>query len=644
MNKRPTLQAFLIFTITAILSTYFLFRYYFQILEFQKITHYLTVLGSRLGIVLGIFLLFLVVIWFLYRRFRSKIPSIETLSSNNHFKWIISFCLILFTIMLWYFQLNRNLDVIYKIIVLFMAFWLTFWFMYLISKMLVKNSIFVFYIASALLFTGVVFSIFTYIDKVSVYPFSMDWSEGNRYFNAELIVTWIKSGFTSPLPILHPTRYLLQAVPFIFSRNIFVARLWQAFLWIAVTYYISYLIIKRVGIRTRYPGFLLLLYCYLFLQQGPIYYHLLISIVPILIWFNPKKLWQSAIVIIISSIWAALSRLNWYFMPISVCIFLILFEVETNKLFTRKAIINYFVWGGFALVSIILTKYMYQTYSGNPAEYFDTAFTSSLLWYRLFPNSTFLPGVLLGIIIALAPLLLWVQVFIKPKSVRNLKSIAIALILAIYFMGSLIVSVKIGGGSNLHNFDSFLVLFLLAIVFLLKEPINNFTLEDYSQNPKKLGGLVICTVLIPLLLIVFSSNSLLRYRDPDHSAEIPRIQEFIDNVDSNEEIMCISQCQLFTFGQLHASKVEGKYEKILLMEMAMANNEVYLSEFRDDIRNQRFPLIISEHLETQMETINNTFGDENNYWVQQVSNTILEYYSPLQYFKNTNIEVLIPKR
>jgi len=639
--KNSGLRNTLIFTITSIFSTFFLFRYYFEIIDLQKFTHYFDVITARLGIFVGFILLFFIAIWILIRIFQHRLPAVQTLQSRKYLKLIISLVVIILITTLWVFQLNRNLDVIYKIVIFFIAFWITLWMMFLLSRLQfpVENTIF--HVTSSIIFSGVVFSLFTYADKVSVYPFSMDWSEGNRFFNAELFVTWIQSGFTTPLPVLHPTRYLLQAIPFLISRNIFIHRLWQAILWVLVPLATSALILKRAGIYSKIPKILIVLFFFLFMQQGPIYYHLIISIIPVLIWFNPRKMVQSSLVIVACSIWAALSRVNWYFMPLIVAVLLYIFESDPKTLFSRKNLIRYVIWGILTLISVGATKYLYQHFSGNPSSYFDTAFSSALLWYRLLPNPTFLPGILLGIITAIFPLVMWFLMMRKSGGIQDYRLYLLAGLLLVYFAGSIVVSIKIGGGSNLHNFDSFLVLLLISFAFVLRDPINNYSVD--GLNKKKTQWLSIATVLIPLFLIVFSSNALLRFRDIDHSAEIPRVQEFIDLYADGKEIMCISQCQLFSFGYLTADKVEGKYEKILLMEMAMANNQDYLEEFRADIRNQRFPLIISEYLETEIVTTDNSFGDENNYWVQQVSNYILEYYTTLQYFKNTNLHILIPK-
>ena len=417
--KNSGVKIFLIFGLSSIFCTFLIFRYFFELVDLRKIAHYIDVVTSRLGFIIGFVLLIFAAIWFILKRFQPKLPAINSLRSQNSLRIFLSSSVVFFTTTLWVFQLNRNLDVIYKIAIFFIVFWMTLWLMFVFSRLQFPVDNPIFHLTASIIFTGVVFSLFTYADKISVYPFSMDWSEGNRFFNAELFVTWIQSGFSTPLPVLHPTRYLLQAIPFLFSHEIFIHRLWQALLWILVPLAISFLVIKRAGIQSKIPKIMMVLYFFLFMQQGPIYYHLLISIIPVLLWFNPRKIIQSTLVIIGCSIWAALSRVNWYFMPLIVALLLYIFESDPKTLFSRKNLVRYLIWGVLALISVGATKYLYQSVSGNPTSYFDTAFSSALLWYRLLPNPTFLPGILLGIIIAITPLVLWYVKLKKSGSIQD---------------------------------------------------------------------------------------------------------------------------------------------------------------------------------------------------------------------------------
>ncbi len=67
---------------------------------------------------------------------------------------------------------------------------------------------------------------------------------------------------------------------------------------------------------------------------------------------------------------------------------------------------DYSMAGGFGLdKSAFAANALYIRWSGNPAGQFTSSFTSDLLWYRLLPSSTYLPGILLGALITSLPFL-----------------------------------------------------------------------------------------------------------------------------------------------------------------------------------------------------------------------------------------------
>src|SRR5687768_11184205 len=69
--------------------------------------------------------------------------------------------------------------------------------------------------ASALVILGVGYEVLIRFNAVTTYPLSMGWSEGSRYYYASLYFSeWIY-GEAAPLSTLHPSRYLLQSVPFL---------------------------------------------------------------------------------------------------------------------------------------------------------------------------------------------------------------------------------------------------------------------------------------------------------------------------------------------------------------------------------------------------------------------------------------------
>ena len=89
--------------------------------------------------------------------------------------------------------------------------------------------------ANALLVTvlgyGTAYKLASFIPDISSYPFSLGWSEASRYYYASL---WLSKSFygTFVAPsVLHPSRYLLQALPLLIpNASLWINRLWQVVL------------------------------------------------------------------------------------------------------------------------------------------------------------------------------------------------------------------------------------------------------------------------------------------------------------------------------------------------------------------------------------------------------------------------------
>ena len=79
------------------------------------------------------------------------------------------------------------------------------------------------------------------------------------------------------------------------------------------------------------------------------------------------------------------------------------------------------------------------------------------------------------------------------------------------------------------------------------------------------------------------------------------------------------------------------------MEMAMSNNQPYLEEFRRDMENQRFALIIVDPLNYNLLTRRRGFSEENNVWVRRVMRHILCNYREEAVFPADEIALYIPQ-
>lgn len=507
------------------------------------------------------------------------------------------------------------------------------------------NLIFLF----SLLILACAYQVGNYFSDISSNPFSLAWSEGSRYYYASLVFSEKIYGQDIPLSFLHPSRYLILSLPYLIpGAGIFIHRAWQVFLWVMTTGICMVALVRRL----KLPGFwwnaILTLSGFLFLQQAPVYYHLLISAIIILIGFNKDKPWQSILMVILASAWAGISRINWYPLPGVLAATLYFFEnpktEDTTVWEYGKQPVLYIVLG---LIVSFLANLLYVPLSGNSnIENFTTSFTSSLLWDRLLPGPTFEKGILTGILWLCAPLLvlLVIRLIDLKKMFGRVQRLFLFLALSVFFLGGLAVSVKIGGGSNLHNMDAFMLLLLTAVYYLW---FSNF----YQQPSQKCSSpiwVLLCLVMLlqPLFwgLSVWSPRINFSGESLQHDlAEINGYIESVNNQKPENEILFINQRQLLTFGYVPDTDLVADYELLELMEMAISGQDAYLQEFYADLASHRFDLIIVNKQYLLFKEKDKAFSEENNAWVKNITIPLMEYYTPAAWLRYTDSEIYVPR-
>jgi hypothetical protein len=510
------------------------------------------------------------------------------------------------------------------------------------------------------LFYGAVYKISTFIPDLSTYPFSLAWSEVSRYYYASLFFAERIYGLNIPTSVLHPSRYLMQSVLFLLGDTpLWLHRLWQVILWITFSLLAASLLIWRINrapvssaIHTLVMGkttkIALILWAFLFFFQGPVYYHLLFMMILILWGFDLERYWKTTLIVLIASLWAGISRVNWFPVPglLASSLYFLQLPVQGRSLwrYLWKPII-WTVSGGLAA---LLSQQLYILWSGNPQEQFASSFTSDLLWYRLFPNPTYPLGILLSISLVSVPLLIAIinRLYRVWTHYHRIRLLGLALILLVMVAGGVVVSLKIGGGSNLHNLDAFLVLLLAIGSYIALGYFPEDEKVEKILSPPLLSSKLLVAVVVALpVYFAISSGGQLPHRNIDIDLEaLDTIKQVIGQKAANEgEVLFISQRHLLTFGDIQDIKLIPDYEKVFLMEMAMAGNETYLNNFYDDIKNQRFALIITDPLKIIYQGRSRSFGEENDAWVSRVSEPVLCYYVPLETMTEVDTEILVPR-
>lgn len=483
-----------------------------------------------------------------------------------------------------------------------------------------------------------------FIPDISTSPFSLGWSEASRYYYASLFAAERIYGERVPWSVLHPTRYWLQAAPFLVSGlPLWIHRLWQVFLWLGANGLAAWLLARRPGLRSGGGAgrALLAVWAFLFLFQGPIWYHLVV-IAALLYWgIDAADFRRTLLVVVAASIWAGASRVNWIPFPAALAALIYFIEVPQDGRSLPRYLAPVLAWGIAGTGAGFAAQSTYMALSGNPPDQFGSAFTSDLLWYRLFPSATYPLGVLPGILLVTLPpaAALWWAVRSgqgRAGQGRALPQHWIAAILAVFLAGGLVVSVKIGGGSNLHNLDGYIALLLAAVVCgVLGSGVR------MGDVPRWVVGLAI---LVPIGFAV-SVGVPVQAKDPDAlAAELSDLERLVDEaVAGGGAVLFIAERHLLVFGPFEAVALVPDYEKVFLMEMAMAGNTDYLDRFESELENGRFALIVTDPVRYNPQGSAFRFGEENDAWDRYVTYPLLCFYEEVQTLETARVEVLAPK-
>ncbi|MFN3742931.1 MAG: hypothetical protein ACK4VW_09740 [Anaerolineales bacterium] len=527
----------------------------------------------------------------------------------------------------------------------------------------------------AVLLSGFSFAVAANLRLVSDFPFALGWSEGNRLWDYSMLFASQRYSLVAGQEIqvhLSLGRQLVGGLPFLYP-NLTIA---QARAWLGLTYILPYVLLgwatfwkarSSPAWRWRMAG----LWGALFLLQGPIHPPLIfVALLTVLTWGAP--LWLGVPIITLAAYFAEISRYTWAFAPAMWIGMLewVADRWEGGRLSRRGwgrvlALVTAGLFGGTILPNLV------ARFQGG-GEGFSVKFTEQpLLWYRLFPNATYGPGILLALLIATAPLsaLLLYYAGRREWSLHFWQKMAILVPLLAFLAVGLVASTKIGGGGDLHNLDMFLIGLLFTAALAWREQDFLFTWS----------GRLLPSVLLPLVLLLPAwaalphlaplqaeermIPTLLRLTDTEinYKLEPERarralgllppaekvaqtlrlVQQAVDRAKSQGEILFLDQRQLLTFGYVQAPLVV-EYEKKHMMDQAMIPNPEYFRKFYADLAAHRFSLIISDPLYTPIKDTSYRFAEENNAWVIWVSRPLLCYYTLIETVPDMRLQLLIP--
>ncbi|MCI0551958.1 MAG: hypothetical protein L0287_13480 [Anaerolineae bacterium] len=487
------------------------------------------------------------------------------------------------------------------------------------------------------------------IPSVTAYPFAMGWSETSRYYYPSLFLSRDIYGEQFALPILHPTLHALLAPPYLFDAPLWFHRFWQTFLRLALAGLIVPALMSRLSIQDRGMKIFVGMWMILFLLMGPVYLHLTIPVLILLYGFSPQDSRRVWFAVLLASIWAGTSRINWYVMPGMFAAVLYFLEVPVNGKNIWSYLLKPALWFVVGTVTAYASMQIYIAFSGIPdPENFFTSLSSPLLWYRLLPNESYALGILPAATFVSLPM--WIVLYAQFRSRRAdwhpLRLFFILAALLALFLGGLVVSLKIGGGADLHNLDAYFTMLLIVFSYLV---FARYTPESTQQNrtaefiPLNWGN-VMSVIVIPILFLTQSNIGFKTYDPSRTDAVLQSLQEHVDEVNaSGGEILFIIQRHLISMGMLDDVTLVPEYEREELMEMAMSNNEEFLAIFKQDMESQRFDLIVVDPLTFKILARRRAFSEENNVWVRGIMRPILCNYRLDISFPEDEIALYVPQ-
>lgn len=507
-------------------------------------------------------------------------------------------------------------------------YWFVWWFLWL-GVGSTKTAFKLGWIASFALFTitaGLSYELYSRALEVNSYPFSLGWSEASRYYYGSLIFSKQIYGVQLPASILHPTRYLLQSVAFLWNdSDLIIHRAWQFFLWVSMLGTAAWSITSKILTNnvTKFVKALITLWVFLFFLKIGVYYHLApIIFIPIL-FYSPRKPVKTFIGVILGSIWAGMSRVNWVPVPALITSVLFILDNTADRDNFWRLVRRPTLWVAAGTVAAIASQLLYMRLSGNlgSQEALGSSFTSNLLWNRLLPSDSNPLGVLPWMLIYALPLIYALLAFPRGKSFSQWQLLAAWIIIIVFFLGGLLVSVKIGGGADLHNMDAFAVFLVIIPLLFFSKTTNNLELSGFSW------GMLVWALITPLIFTLPNMVELPVFHTNYNQDGVKVIKTLAEQKAEDGEILFINERHLVTFGMIDIPIV-GDYEAVTLMEMVMSSNSSYMERFNRDIESQRFAGIVSAKLNTTLKT-EGMFFEENNLWNSLVSAKILCYYEPL---------------
>jgi hypothetical protein len=508
---------------------------------------------------------------------------------------------------------------------------------------------------------------------VTDYPFALHWSEGNRLWDYSIAFGADRYNYSGSEPIfawIDQGRQTLWGLPFFIPG----VPIWAVRLWSAILVTIPYAILGWVafwpGTKWRNQWWFAGLWALLFLNQGPIYTPLVLAAILVAV-ARRKPIWLALPLAYLAGHYAGISRYSWRFAA-GIWVVVVTFGdavLQRGRLSWRDwlkggALGLAGIWskGLPILVGIVIGIFPFLvTGDGAPVSSDPMAqsvenlqglhtisTTQPFVWERLLPNSIFPPGILLGLALATLPVILLLICLARKGLWKTTlwQKIATVLGLGAMMVVGVIASAKVGGGTDLHNMDMFLIGLVLVAALAWEDGLVP-SFATLVRDSTIVRGLLAAAVLIPAFMPMVSGRPL-ELPSPERTDFVMgRIQDFVACARQYGDVLFMDQRQLLTFGQVGDVPLVVEYEKKYVMDQALAENEDYFERFRSDLASGWFSLIVTEreailYKEADVDIVGDSLNEENNAWVKWVTTPLLSYYESAAEYKDAAIELFLP--
>lgn len=502
-----------------------------------------------------------------------------------------------------------------------------------------------------ILISGVFYAVLSRLVFVNDYPFQLYWSEGNRFYDYSTLLggyRYLTANNGRAEAFITPGMALPWGIPFLFSDlSIGAFRLYYQLVWIIPPFLLGWTalnVLKSKDLLSRH-AVLFGLWAFLFLDQGPIYTPLILSAILVVL-ASRARLIPGILLVMIASYYAHISRWTWSYAPGIWAVLMTLLQIDSPSFKKTgwevlKKPLLFGTAGAFGglLLPFIMRSEMASSLI-NPLPFTER---QPLLWDRLLPNTNFSPGILLAVLWATLPILAVFVIFSTMKHWRLnwMQKSAVIVALCAFFSVGLIASVKIGGGSNLHNLDMYLVSIVLIASIVFTHGWQHIEIKPINRTLA-----AVCLMAVLAAPVTYTLQRHERPVVPD--AEIARdalaaVQAWTYRAANQGEVLFIDHRQLLAFGYIKNIPLVDDYEKKMLMDMAMSGNAAYFTQFYDDLANHRFKLIVNEPAILISLRSEFSFSEENNAYVEWVTLPLLCNYYPVYTSRETNMELLLPR-